>query len=165
MYAFMIQGLPAHPLIVHGAVVGIPLSALALLFYVLRPQSRAAWWNLVFGTMFVAWVFTLLAGSTGEDLEHALKHSSLIEDHTRLAGYLGVAVHVMSAAGAIMLLHDRFGARLSGGLAGFGRFLRRIAPPIVVVAAIASLVLVALTGHAGAKAAWHDSPAAAANLK
>jgi hypothetical protein len=71
----------------------------------------------------------------------------------------------MSAAGTIMLLHDRFGARLSGGLARAAGIARRIALPIVVVAAIAALGLVALTGHAGAKAAWHDSPAAAANLR
>lgn len=60
----MILGLPAHPLIVHGAVVGIPLASLALLFYVARPAMRQQIWLVVAVTVVLAWLFSFFAGAS-----------------------------------------------------------------------------------------------------
>jgi hypothetical protein len=161
MLAFTILGLPAHPLIVHGAVVGIPLAALGALAYVLRPSLRPQWWGLFAATMVVAWIFTILAGSTGEDLQHAMKHSQLIRDHAHWADRLGFSVHVLGASFLLTLLIDQARAR-GTQLPGAADILRKVAAPLAVIAAVAALGLVAVTGHAGAKAAWHNSPAASA---
>jgi hypothetical protein len=167
MLAFTIIGLPAHPLVVHGAVVGIPLAASGVLAYVARPAWRGRlWWPLVL-TVAAAWVFAILAGSTGETLEHALKETSLIERHAELAEKLGLAVHIMGSSAAVMLLGDYFSQwlRREGTVWSVARLLRKVAPAIAAVAALAALVLVGMVGHAGAKATWHDSPAASSSMR
>src|SRR6476646_7990399 len=106
MIAFYILGLPAHPLVVHGAVAFIPISALAVLVYVLRPLLRPLLWFFTLVVTAAAWLCALVAGSTGETLEHALPHSHFIHEHTQWAGYLGVAVHVLAAAALVVLVVD-----------------------------------------------------------
>ncbi|MCW2973395.1 MAG: hypothetical protein JWN72_1668 [Thermoleophilia bacterium] len=164
MYAFTILGLPAHPLIVHGAVVGIPLAALGTLAYAARPTLRPRlWWPLLV-TVVLAWLCTFLAGSTGETLEHALKHSHFIEQHAMWADRLGLAVHVLAATTVITLVSDGW-CRLRTGTPPVALVrLRTLTLPLSVLAAVASLVLVGVVGHLGAKAAWHDSPAASAKV-
>ncbi|MBC7461973.1 MAG: hypothetical protein H7287_11475, partial [Thermoleophilia bacterium] len=100
----MILGLPAHPLIVHGAVVGIPLAASGVLAYVALPRTRDRLRVPLIVTVFLAWLFSLLAGSTGEELQHALKRSHFIHDHAVWAGRLGVAVHVLAGAAVVLLV-------------------------------------------------------------
>ncbi len=165
MFAFTILGLPAHPLIVHGAVVGIPLATLGTIAYVARPawRERLAWPVLV--TVALAWLFSILAGSTGETLEHALKESHLIEEHAEWAERLGIAVHVMGASALIMIGVDVLRRTRSYVGPGFVGVLRRVAAPVALVAAIAALVMVGIVGHLGAKAAWHDSPGASASMR
>ena len=168
MIALSILGLPAHPLIVHGAVVGIPLAALAMLFYAAFPKHRETYWWVVAGTVAVGYLFAILAGSTGEELEHALKETTLIEEHAEWAGWLGAAMHVFAPASLVWLAVDRLRrmrATTGETVAGWMLTLRSIAIPVSVVAGIAALVLVGVVGHLGAKSAWHDSPAASAKLQ
>ena len=163
--AFTILGLPAHPLIVHGAVVGVPLAAFAALWYVLRPAQRDTWWILCAVTVAVAWVFTFLAGQTGESLEHALHHSALIRDHAQWADRLGLAMHIFTPVFLLSVFLDRRQPRgtISGG--GNGAGMQRVLRPLSAVGAVAVLVLVMIVGHLGAKAAWHDSPAASTSMQ
>ncbi|MCB0878267.1 MAG: hypothetical protein KDC46_04720 [Thermoleophilia bacterium] len=166
--AVTILGLPAHPLIVHGAVVGIPLAALAMLYYAAFPKYREiAWWPVAI-TVAAAYLFSILAGSTGEELQHALKHSSYIEDHAKWAGYLGAAMHVFAPASLVWLVVDRLRrTRESSGepVADWMLKLRMVAIPVSLVAAVVALSLVGIVGHLGAKAAWHESPAASAKVR
>lgn len=165
MIAFTILGLPAHPLVVHGAVVGIPLAALGVIAYVLRPTWRPylAW--PVFVTVAVAWVFSILAGSTGETLEHALRESQYIEEHAEWAERLGLAVHVLAVSSLLAIGYDIWRRTRAEVLPKALTTLRAVAAPVAVVAAVAALAMVGIVGHYGAKAAWHDSPAASASLR
>ncbi|MCW2925701.1 MAG: hypothetical protein JWM98_3105 [Thermoleophilia bacterium] len=165
MIAFTVLGLPAHPLIVHVTVVGIPLASLGTIAYVLRPAIRAQLlWPLIV-TVAVAWVSAILAGSTGETLEHGLHHSHFIEDHARWADRLGLAMHVLGASALIALLTDAWRARREAGVPSVLRTLRSVALPVAAVSALACLGLVGVVGHLGARAAWHDSPAASASMR
>lgn len=165
MIAFMILGLPAHPLIVHGAVVGIPLASLGTLAYALRPPWRERlWWPLVI-TVALTWLFAILAGSTGETLEHALDETRWIEDHAMWADRLGLAMHVLGASALATLAIDRWSGGAGRSLPAAASVLRRITLPVAAVAAVACLGLVGIVGHLGAKAAWHDSPAASASMQ
>lgn len=161
----MILGLPAHPLVVHGAVAGIPLASLAMLAYVLRPAWRSTLWWPAITTVVVAWAFSTLSGSTGETLEHALKESRFIEVHAEWANRLGIAMHALGASSLLALGVDRWTRSGRPAPPAAVRGLRTIALPATAIAAVACLVLVGVVGHLGAKAAWHDSPGASKSVR
>lgn len=165
MVAFMILGLPAHPLIVHGAVMGIPLASIAMLAYVLRPAWRATLWWPAVATVAVAWAFSILAGATGETLEHALKESRFIEEHAMWADRLGIAMHVLAVSSLVTLGADRWTRTDRPAPHIAVRRLRRIALPLATMTAVACLALVGIVGHLGARAAWHDSPGASGAMR
>ena len=161
MFAFTILGLPAHPLIVHGAVVFIPLATLAVLGYVLRPSLRVAYWKPCVVTVVIAEACSFLAGQTGEQLQQAMRHSRLIRVHAEWADRLGLAMHALFAVFLLVVIVDRHQVLAKYAVVASGT-ARRVAAALAVVLAIVVLVLVAVVGHLGARAAWHSSPAASA---
>jgi uncharacterized membrane protein len=163
MIAYTILGLPAHPLIVHGAVVGIPLAAIGVLAYaLLRSRRPALWWPVTI-TLVVAWAFAILAGSSGEALEAALPTSAFTEEHAEWAEVLGAAMHTLAVTALLTLLIDRSGRRF--GAQRVQRVLRAVALPVSAIAAAACIVLVAVVGHLGAQAVWHDSEASSESMQ
>lgn len=93
-----IGGLPAHPLIVHATVVTLGTAALAV---ILVPLST----------------------SSGEQLEHEVPHTALVEQHTRLADgllpwVLGLlVVAVLLAVRDVMAQDSRGRVRVPDGAA------------------------------------------------
>src|SRR4051794_22996455 len=81
-------GLPAHPLIVHLVVFLVPVAVVATLVVALWPRARrvAAPWVLAVATAAV--ISIPLATSSGENLEHQVPHSALVERHAELADML-----------------------------------------------------------------------------
>lgn len=158
MYAFTILGLPAHPLVVHGSVVFIPLACIAAISYVMVPYWRNYLYWPLFCLMNIAWLFAIITGSTGETLEHALPHSRFIEQHAMWADRLGLSMHILGASTLLLLIVIGYKKiRLSPNMR---LFLQRALSIVVLVLALSTLALVGIVGHLGAKAAWHDSPAA-----
>lgn len=151
-----INGIPLHPLVVHAAVVLVPLAALFAILYAVLPgrrwQTRTPAAVLALG----AAVAVQLASMTGDQLKARLhEDTSLIQTHEHWAGLLQVAMWVLAGLMVIgwwALPHEnplpdkdhREGVTV-------------LAKPLVVllpVAAVAVLVLVVLTGDAGARAVW-----------
>jgi hypothetical protein len=145
-----INGLPLHPLVVHAAVVLGPLAALSALGYVGLPRhrDRLRWVTLVVVLLATAAVWA--AYLTGDnffahgDFEHfSQKIQDRIETHEDYARTLrwitsGFAVVTVLAT----WLHHRTGAaRVVLGL-------------LVAAGAILTVVWIALTGEAGARAVW-----------
>src|SRR4051794_18832363 len=91
-----INGVPLHPLVVHAAVVFVPMSALAT-FALVVPRLRwaARWAALVLAVLAAGSV--QLAAMTGEDLEHRVGHSALVETHQMWAGRLQASTWVLAA--------------------------------------------------------------------
>lgn len=147
-------GVPLHPLIVHAAVVFIPLAAIAGALYVGSERARLRWWPLLTGIVATAWLASLLAGSSGESLQHAMRSSHLIDVHTMYASWLGVSVHVLAGAFLVRLAADQASQARMLEHAPWA-VLRPLASTLCVAAAACAIVLVGMTGHAGAKAAWH----------
>lgn len=157
--------MPAHPLIVHAAVVFTPLAVIAVvLFAVVRRWRYLTRWPAVVLAA-ISFVVVWIAKITGDDLRESnfgeLPHDNPIwrrlDDHQAYADVLGIV------AFALLLLVG-FGAWLLGGPSGFtsGRGAKPIGPryielalplALVVVAAVAG-VYVYLTGDAGAHAVW-----------
>lgn len=154
-----IAGLPVHPLVVHFAVVLLPLAALALVVLVLVPRwaDRFAWVTLGALAVGVAAAFVAkesgeaLAAQVGEPATHAAWGDQL--------PLLGVGLLVLAAAW--YFLHRR------GGGAGGPRSLATTVTGLL--AAVLAIVVTAVTvvvGHTGAQAVWNgavttgDQPAA-----
>jgi len=144
-----VSGLPVHPLIVHATVVVLPVLALVSLAY-LRPSWRGTlWWPLVaLGVVSAALMW--LTTSSGDSLKHDRFATATgvlaqrIHHHEDLAGKLAFATYVLAAVAVLVPL---LRGRLPAALVWVGSVL-------LVAGAVAVGVLVVMTGHAGAAAAW-----------
>lgn len=151
-----IFGLPLHPLVVHATVVVVPLAVILVVLAVLVPRFRAWAGPLPAAVSLVALVLTPLSTATGENLEHELPESALIEQHAELAeGLLPLTIALfVFAAGFWWLTRTRSTA------SRWPRPLVVTVGALAVVAAIATGVQVARIGHSGAEATWSDSGSA-----
>lgn len=146
-----IFGLPVHPLLVHATVVFVPLAVVLVIGAVLVPRFRAWAGPLPAGVSLVALILTPLSSATGENLQHELPNTALIQEHARLGDQLlplVIALFVF-AAGFWWLTRDTEATDTR-----WPRALVLGVGVLAVVAAIGTGVQVARIGHSGAKAAW-----------
>jgi hypothetical protein len=149
-----IGDLPLHPLVVHAAVIGIPLAALlALLFAFPRTREWARW----------PLAITVVARQSGLALEAALgikpgnPVGDLILHHSLLAKQLFYIMIVFAVIGLLnVFLVSR---RTSDGAAAAKQSaIVRIGLPILLVAAaVVALVWVVRIGDLGARAVWNPT--------
>jgi hypothetical protein len=149
-----IFGLPMHPLIVHATVVVVPTTALLVALAAIYPRFRA-WIGPVpaLGAL-LACVLVPLSTGSGEELEHRIGDSSLVEEHAELADTLIWFVIPLAVVAVVgYWLHRR------------GTTVKALVPLVAIAAVVlsgATLVDVAMIGHSGAKASWSkvvDQPA------
>jgi uncharacterized membrane protein len=147
-----INGLPLHPLVVHAAVVFTPIAGLLAIAYLVPKWRHHLRWPLLVVTVLAA-VFVWFASTTGDSLKHEADLRSAmavnpalvaaIHHHEDLAGKLQASTWVLAALGALTWgFHHRPGR------------IRAMLLVLLPLCGIAALVLVVLTGDAGAKAVW-----------
>jgi hypothetical protein len=146
-------GLPAHPLVVHAAVVLLPIAAITTVVVAAVPRWRRPYALLAFVVALAAAGAIWLAQESGESLEERVTETALVERHTELAEQvLPWAIAVAVVAGAV-LAADRYRSRLA-------RIPTRVMTIGLVVAAVVTggeaTWSIAEVGHSGAKATWHD---------
>jgi len=158
-----ILGLPAHALIVHAAVVFIPLAALAAIVYAVVPFTRRhIWWiAAALGVIApaAAWAARLSGdnyrnywishGASGEFLNKINTHQSFAIPTSWLALGLGVVMLLM-----VFYAIPTPGAPSSGTTAAAARpqALVWLAMVVTVVLALVTLYYVIKTGDTGARA-------------
>jgi len=158
-----INGIPAHPLLVHAVVVLLPLAALGAIALAVRPSWRRKYSWPVLGLTIVGVGAVPLAQKAGEQLEAKLagldnpliaRHADLGNDLLPFAlGFL-VAVVLLVVAGR---LADREGTA-AAETPDIPKTWRRIAivmSVLVVLAGVASTVQVVRIGDSGATAVWN----------
>jgi hypothetical protein len=146
-------GIPAHPLMVHAAVVLLPIAAVMTIVCAALPRARRHYAPLALAFALVATVAVGLAQGSGEALEEHVDETRLVEEHTDQGErVLPWAVAVLIAAGLVaagpVLMRRR--PTLSG---------RTVAVALVAVSLIAgagATWTVVEVGHSGAKATWDD---------
>ncbi len=151
-----IFGLPAHPLLVHAAVVLLPLAALGLVLVALRPGWRRHYAPVVFGFAVAALASIALAQGSGEQLEDRVEETRLVEAHADEGeSVMPWAIGVAVLSGAVLVAEPL--ARRSPALRtkGVGIALTVLS----IAAAAGATYTVVAVGHSGAKAAWDDLPA------
>lgn len=140
-----ISGIPAHPLLVHFAVVGVPVVALLVAYAAIRPAWHARHKWLVTISAALATALAALTNNTGEALM-VLKGAS--EAEPGIYGDHATKAKVVMISAAVMLV-----------LALIYHFVQ-VKPLILVVrilavvAAIIAIIGVVMTGHAGAALVW-----------
>ncbi|MGC0420670.1 DUF2231 domain-containing protein [Embleya sp. AB8] len=158
-----VSGLPLHVLVVHLAVVIVPVAAIAsVLVAVRRPWLlRAGWW--VVGLDAAAALTAYVAKLSGEKL---LARLDRLTDGQRAAA---VQTHVDRGQDMLWYTLGLLGITLILLLVARHRaaatFRPRTIPPIVVpivavltvVGAVLAVVQVVRVGESGSKAVWHDT--------
>ncbi len=137
-----ITGLPVHPLVVHFAVVLLPLASLALILLVLVPRLRTHFAGLTTFVLAIGAASTWVAEESGEELAARIGEPA---QHAWFAGFL-VPVAAATAVLAVVWYLVQRGGRRSGLVTGTG--------VVTSIAALASVGLTALVGHSGAVAVW-----------
>ncbi len=152
-----INGVPLHPLVVHAAVVFVPLAALAaILFVVPRWRWVVRWPALVLAVGGAAAVQTaVMTGKTFEKIRH-VESSPLVHTHQQWGQRLQIAMWIFAVLVVVAFWALPVVTRLSGGTdrAGGAVALEKPLMVLLPIAAVAVLVLVVLTGDAGARAVW-----------
>jgi hypothetical protein len=150
-----VNGIPAHPLVIHAVVALLPLATLGAIAMAVRPRWRRAVGIPVALIALVGVIAVPIATQTGEQLQRALNGGGpLVAIHERRAdGLLPwaiVFVVLVIATVAIGIRSDRLGPEGSPAL-------RRAAVAVGVLAALLGIVVTGLVvwiGDAGAAAVW-----------
>ncbi len=140
-----IDGIPAHPLVVHAVVVGVPVLAALGVAIVLRARWRDALaWPVALANLALLAV-TVLARATGEGLVQQLGGtvSDTANAHAELGSVAPLWVLPMALAGvAFAWLRRR------------GRTWSLVTGAALVVASLAATGFIVAVGHSGATATW-----------
>ena len=151
----LVNGLPVHPLVVHAAVVLIPLTALGLLVMVVSPRfSRALGWLVALGGL-VAAGSAFVAKESGEALEERVGEPGF--DHADLGELMPVFAAVLFVMAVVLWLLDR-SAPPDGPSPRRG--LRIAVAAVAAMVAVGNLVWVYRVGDSGAKSVWSGRVAA-----
>lgn len=156
-------GLPAHPLVVHAAVVLVPLAAVGIAVTAFWPaaRSRLAWAVVVVAALGA--VATFLAGESGGELEERVRETELVEEHAELgeSGNVAAAAVLLGALGVAGVdaytRRRRRRAEADGEEPASTAGLTVAVGVVAVLLAVGGTVQIARIGHSGAEATWSDT--------
>ena len=145
-----VGGLPLHPLVVHAVVVLIPLSALGAIAIALVPRWARPNGPLVTLGAVGASIMAYVAKLAGDNLQASLKTTGALEDAIANHGRLGLFTLYASIPFALLALVSLVLVYRNASTTA-----QRISTALSAIAGIVALVLVVLTGEAGATAVWN----------
>ena len=147
----VINGLPAHILLVHLIVVLAPLTAVLAIVSAVWPAARRRLVWLVLALALVVMVTTPLTTEAGEWLEHKVGESPAVETHAELGDtMLYFSIALLVAAALLVYLHVR------ESRATVNTVVAVVIAAVVVLASVATTVQVYRIGDSGSRAAWGD---------
>jgi cytochrome b involved in lipid metabolism len=135
-------GLPVHPLAVHGAVVLLPLSALALAILIFVPKWRKSFFPLTLVGLGLSVVFTYIAKESGEALGERVGEP---QTHESLGTILFPASVGLLALGITFYFLQR---------SERPKWQLQVAAGLALAGIISVSTLTYFVGHSGAEATW-----------
>ncbi len=146
-------GLPAHPLVVHAAVILLPIAAVSLVVVAAIPKARRIYAPIVFAVALFATIAVFMAQESGEALEEQVDETELVEEHTEQGETVlpwAIAVTIMSAVVAA----EPYARNKLG----------KVSPHVVTAILVGGSLIVGIgatwtvveVGHSGAKSVWND---------
>jgi uncharacterized membrane protein len=144
----LVNGLPVHPLVVHAAVVFVPLTALGLVVMAFLPRFSGRYGWLVVASSVAGALFSFVAKESGESLEGRVGEPGF--DHAELGGQMPVLAGLLMVAAIGLWLVDRRRSDQEGR----GGLLRILVATAAVLVAVANLFWIYRVGDSGAKSVW-----------
>jgi hypothetical protein len=150
--------LPLHVLVIHAAVVVLPLAALAGIAFAVVPQWR---WLLRWPVLLLGlgtFVLAYVAKESGEAFiaaNTALAQTVKVhQDRGNLLFWYALAFAVVALVAVVLLPGPSPLASGKGAKAGGNRIVNLVISAAFVVVAVLVAVQTVLTGHSGATAVW-----------
>lgn len=160
----VVNGLPAHVLVVHFVIVLVPLSALAVVVGAIWPSAARRMGIVLPLLALVTLASVPVATNAGEWLEEHVDSDALVRSHAELGdGLLPWAAGLFVLATAVWWTTRRptsveaaHRERTWAATPRSALVVRVAAVVLSVVVAAGAVVDVYRIGDSGAKAAWHD---------
>jgi ABC-type branched-subunit amino acid transport system permease subunit len=149
-----INGLPAHPLLVHFVVVLAPLAAALVILCAVWPAARRRFVWLLFPTAAVVLVLTPVTTNAGESLDDKLGNPPLLDHHANLGNtmlWFAIALAVVAAAVTAVHYAEVKSTSLKPVLV-YG------VAALSIVVGVATVVQTYRIGDSGAHAVWGGQP-------
>ncbi|HUW01013.1 MAG TPA: DUF2231 domain-containing protein [Acidimicrobiales bacterium] len=146
-------GIPAHPLLVHAAVVLLPLAAVAIVIVAAVPRARRHYAPIALVLAILALGSVGLAQGSGESLEERVTETQLVDAHASQGESVlpwAIAVAVVAAAIVGATIFAKQVERVSA------RTLTAILLVAALISGAGAVWTVIDVGHSGAKATWDD---------
>jgi hypothetical protein len=141
-----LAGLPLHPLLVHSAVVLVPLVAIGALVMSYLPSFSRRHGKIILILAVIAQVSVFLAKMSGEAFAEILDKN--VEKHAELGENTPLVTLPM-----VILIYLRWRMDRSGSTFG-SVVIRRLTSVALVVASLISIIVIVLVGHSGASSVW-----------
>lgn len=142
----LFMGLPVHPLVVHAAVVLVPLVAFSALAMSYWPSFSRKYGRPVLILAIIAQLSLFIAKSSGESFEDRLGKE--VERHAELG-----EIAPLTFIPLLVLLFVRWRMDRSGATVGSAQ-VRRLISVLLAVSALIALYFIFVTGHSGAESVW-----------
>lgn len=142
----LVMGLPLHPLVVHAAVVLVPLVAFSALAMSYWPSFSRKYGKPILILAVTAQISLFVAKTSGESFEERLGKE--VERHAEFG-----ETAPLTFIPLLVLLFIRWRMDRSGATVGSPR-VRRMVSILLALSAILALVYIYLTGHSGAESVW-----------
>jgi len=142
----MFAGLPLHPLLVHSAVVLVPLVAIGALVMSYLPSFSRRHGKIILILAVIAQVSVFLAKISGEAFAEILDKN--VEKHAELGEIAPLVTLPMVALIYLRWRMDRSGSTFGSVV------IRRLTSVALIAASVVSLVVIFLVGHSGASSVW-----------
>lgn len=139
----LVLGLPVHPLIVHAAVVLVPLAAVAAIAMAVKPSISRKYGSVIIGLAVVGQLSSIAAKLSGEALLERLDLE--IERHVSFGNNAPLTSLPLLAFVIVLYRIDKKRSSTKA---------RKLIAVLTVLAAIFAAGYIALTGHSGAEAVW-----------
>lgn len=145
----LINGVPVHPLVVHAAVVLVPLAAFGVLLMVVAPRfSRALGWVVALAAAAAAGA-CFVAKEAGKQLAQRVGEPGY--DHEALGTWMPFFATALTAAALLLWLIDR---RTVDDRPAPRGVLGIVVAVLAAVIAVGNLVWIFRVGDSGARSVW-----------
>ena len=152
-----IDGIPVHPLVVHGAVVLVPLAVIAAVGLSWRPSWRDSYGLVIVLVAWAAWVFAYAAVLSGESFEHQVRDLAAqagdprprFGDHPEIGQTAALVSFAFALVYSGLFAVQRWGERFS-----LPAWSASAAYALVVLTALPTMYMILDAGHRGARLAW-----------
>ena len=155
-----ILGLPAHPLLVHGAVVLVPLGAVAFVIAGLREAWRRAYYLPATIITVTGGVFAFLSRESGEPLSKSIRATGQrVGEHPEQGDTAFIFAMLLAAVCTFVYVVHRFEPQLRSNFPNVTLPKLPVSYQTVLYAAVIPFAVVAIAtmiiaGHSGAELVW-----------